>query len=158
MTNKFAITETRMDLREVVDDSVSGMRPLAAAKDISLRKKAEQSVIIDGDAARLRQVLTNLLANAIKFTPAGGLIETRLAREGSFAVIEVSDTGEGIAASFLPHVFERRAQATERRFAGLGLGLAIVKHIVELHHGSVAVVSEGEGKGATFSVRIPCSP
>lgn len=157
MTNKFAITETRIDLREVVEDSVSGMRPIAAAKEISIRKHAEQPVLIEGDPARLRQVLTNLLTNAIKFTPAGGLIETRLSRDGSFGVIEVSDTGEGISAGFLPYVFERRAQATERRFAGLGLGLAIVKHIVELHRGSVEVRSEGEGKGATFSVRIPCT-
>ena len=158
MTNKFAITEAKMDLWEVVEDSVSGMRPIAAAKDISLRKSRDQSVIVEGDAARLRQVLTNLLANAIKFTPAGGLIEARLSRDGSFGVIAVSDTGEGISAEFLPHVFERRAQATERRFAGLGLGLAIVKHIVELHRGSVEVTSEGEGKGATFTVRIPCTP
>ena len=158
MTNKFAITEAKVDLREVIEDSVSGMRPIAAAKDISLRKQVEQSVVVDGDPARLRQVLTNLLTNAIKFTPAGGWIETRLSRDGSFGVVEVSDTGEGISAEFLPYVFERRAQATERRFAGLGLGLAIVKHIIELHRGSVEVRSEGEGKGATFTVRIPCTP
>lgn len=158
MTNKFAITEEKIDLREVIEDSVSGMRPIAAAKDISLRKQVQDSVVIDGDPARLLQVLTNLLTNAIKFTPAGGLIETRLSRDGPFAVIEVSDTGEGIPAGFLPYVFDRRAQATERRFAGLGLGLAIVKHIVELHRGSVEVRSEGEGKGATFTVRIPCTP
>jgi signal transduction histidine kinase len=158
MTNKFAITKANIDLLDVVNESVSGMRPLAAAKDISLRINAQQSGIIDGDAARLRQVLTNLLSNAIKFTPAGGLIETRLLRDGSFAVIEVSDTGEGIPAKFLPYVFERRAQATERRFAGLGLGLAIVKHIVELHGGSVAATSEGEGKGSTFIIRLPCEP
>ena len=157
MTNKFAITEAKIDLRGVIEDSVSGMRPMAAAKSLSLRMKLEESIIIDGDAARLRQVVTNLLTNAIKYTPAGGLIETRLLRDGAFGVIEVSDTGEGISAQFLPFVFERRAQATERRFAGLGLGLAIVKHIVELHHGSVAVRSEGEGKGATFTVRIPCA-
>lgn len=157
MTNKFAITEARVDLRDVLEDSVSGMRPIAAAKNISLRKNAEPSVLINGDQARLRQVLTNLLTNAIKFTPPGGLIETRLSHDGSFAVIEVSDTGEGISAAFLPYVFERRSQATERRFAGLGLGLAIVKHIIELHHGSVEVRSEGEGKGATFTVRIPCT-
>lgn len=157
MTNKFAITEARMDLREVIDDSVSGMRPLAASKSLSLRANVRQSVIINGDAARLRQVVTNLLTNAIKFTPAGGLIEIRLLRDGSFAIIEVSDTGEGISAQFLPYIFERRAQATERRFAGLGLGLAIVKHIVELHGGSVAATSEGQGKGATFTIRIPCA-
>jgi signal transduction histidine kinase len=81
-----------------------------------------------------------------------------LSRKGSFAVVEVSDTGEGISADFLPHVFERRSQATERRFSGLGLGLAIVKHIIELHRGSVEARSEGEGKGSTFTVRIPCEP
>ena len=158
MTNKFAITETKVDLRDVVDDSVSGIRPMAAAKDISLKKEVADSVVIAGDAARLRQVLTNLLTNAVKFTPAGGLIQTRLSREGSYGVIDVCDTGEGIPADFLPYVFERRAQATERRFAGLGLGLAIVKHIIELHRGSVEVRSDGEGKGATFTVRIPCEP
>jgi signal transduction histidine kinase len=113
--------------------------------------------IIDGDAARMRQVLANLLANAIKFTPAGGLFETRLLRDGSFAVIEVSDTGEGISAQFLPFIFERRAQATERRFAGLSLGLSIVKHIIELHGGSVAASSEGKGKAASFTIRLPCT-
>lgn len=158
MTNKFAITEARVDLRDVIEDSVSGMRPIATASDISLRKQVDQPVVIDGDPARLRQVLTNLLTNAIKFTPAGGSIETRLSRDESFGIIEVADTGEGISAEFLPFVFERRAQATERRFAGLGLGLAIVKHIVELHRGSVEVRSEGAGKGATFTVRIPCAP
>lgn len=158
MTNKFAITEAKVDLVDVIEDSVSGMRPIAAAKEISLRKQAQGSLIVDGDAARLRQVLTNLLTNSIKFTPAGGLIETRLSHDGSFAVIEVSDTGEGISAAFLPHVFERRSQASDRRFAGLGLGLAIVQHIIELHRGTVEARSEGEGKGATFTVRIPCVP
>lgn len=158
MTNKFAIIEAKIDLRDVIEDSASGMRPIAAAKEISLRKQVEQSVFVSGDAARLRQVLTNLLANAIKFTPAGGLIAICLSVDGPFAAIEVSDTGEGISAAFLPHVFERRSQATERRFAGLGLGLAIVKHIIELHRGTVEVKSEGEGKGATFTVRLPREP
>ncbi len=158
LTNKFAITEAKVDLRDVILDSVSGMRPIAAAKDISLRKHVDQPVFITGDASRLRQVLTNLLSNAVKFTPAGGLIETRLSRDESFGIIEVCDTGEGISPDFLPHVFERRSQATERRFAGLGLGLAIVKHIIELHRGSVEVRSDGQGKGATFTVRIPCEP
>ena len=157
MTNKFAITEARIDLRDVIDDSVSGMRPVAVASNISLRKQIGEAVVVDGDPARLRQVLTNLLTNAIKFTPPGGLIETRLSSDGSIGMIEVSDTGEGISAEFLPYVFERRSQATERRFAGLGLGLAIVKHIIELHRGSVAARSEGQGKGATFTVRIPCA-
>ena len=157
MTNKFAIAESKVDLRDVIEDSVSALRPVAAAKDLSLRRHADESVVVDGDPARLRQVLANLLTNAIKFTPPGGLIETCLSHDSSFGIIEISDTGEGISADFLPHVFDRRSQATERRFAGLGLGLAIVKHIVELHRGSVDVRSEGEGKGATFTVRIPCA-
>jgi signal transduction histidine kinase len=157
MTGKFAITEAKIDLRAVVDDTVSGMRPMAVAKGISLRTTVQQSVIINGDPPRLRQVITNLLSNAVKFTPAGGLIETSLRRDGSFAVVDVRDTGEGISSDFLPYVFDRRAQATARRFAGLGLGLAIVKHIVELHGGSIAAASEGEGKGATFTIRIPCA-
>lgn len=155
ITNKFAITEVRVDLREVIEDSVSGMRPIAVANDISLRKQVDEPVFVDADVARLRQVLSNLLNNAVKFTPAGGSIEIRLSRDESFGIIAVSDTGEGISAEFLPHVFERRAQATERRFAGLGLGLSIVKHIIELHGGSVEVASEGEGKGATFTIRLP---
>lgn len=157
VTNKFAITEVRVDLRDVIEDSVSGMRPIAAAHDISLRKQVGEPVFVDGDLARLRQVLTNLLNNAVKFTPAGGSIEIRLSCDGSSGIIAVSDTGEGISAEFLPHVFERRSQATERRFAGLGLGLSIVKHIIELHRGSVEVSSEGEGKGATFIIRLPCA-
>ena len=156
MTNKFASTNAKFDLRAVITDSISGIRPLADAKTISLRTSAADSVIVDGDAARMRQVLSNLLGNAIKFTPAGGLIETCLMRDGSFAVIKVSDTGEGIAPQFLPYVFERTAQAADRRFGGLGLGLAIVKHIVELHRGSIEAASPGEGKGATFTIRIPC--
>ncbi|HEY8182778.1 MAG TPA: HAMP domain-containing sensor histidine kinase [Thermoanaerobaculia bacterium] len=156
MTGKFAITEAKIDLRDVIADSVSAMHPQAAAKGVSLRTTAVQSIIIDGDAGRLRQVVVNLIANSIKFTPPGGLIETQLTRDGSFAVIKVCDTGEGISLDFLPYVFDRRAQASARRFAGLGLGLAIVKHIVELHGGSVAAASGGEGKGATFTIRIPC--
>jgi signal transduction histidine kinase len=155
ITNKFAITEVRINLRDIVEDAVSGMRPIAAANDISLRKVVDEPVFVDADVARLRQVLTNLLNNAVKFTPAGGSIETRLSSDGAFGIIAVCDTGEGISPEFLPHVFERRSQATERRFAGLGLGLSIVKHIVELHGGSVQVTSEGEGKGATFTIRLP---
>jgi len=156
MTGNFAITEAKIDLRLVIAESLTAVRPLAAAKSLSLRTGVEQSVVVNGDPSRLGQVFANLLANAIKFTPAGGLIETRLTRDGSFAVVEVRDTGEGIAPRFLPNVFDRGAQATARRFGGLGLGLSIVKHIVELHGGSVAAESEGEGKGATFTVRIPC--
>jgi signal transduction histidine kinase len=156
MTGKFEITEAKIDLRAVVDESLTAVHPLAVAKGLSLRTNLEPSIIVNGDSYRLGQVVSNLLTNAVKFTPAGGLIEIRLERDGSFAVVEVCDTGEGIAAHFLPHVFERGSQATARRLGGLGLGLSIVKHIVELHGGSVAAASRGEGKGATFTVRIPC--
>ena len=155
MTNKFAITLATLDLSETVDECLKSMIPLAASKEIHLRSTPHEPVMIEGDAARLRQVLSNLLVNAIKFTPSGGLIETRLFRNDSWAVLEVSDTGEGISAQFLPHLFERRMQAVDKRFGGLGLGLSIVKHITELHRGSVSATSEGEGKGATFTVRLP---
>jgi signal transduction histidine kinase len=155
MTGKFGITGAEMDLRLVVEDAMSALRPMASAKGLSLRPIAQQSIVISGDASRLRQVVVNLLSNAVKFTPAGGLIEVRVTLEGSFAKVEVCDTGDGISSRFLPDVFDRHAQADARRFGGLGLGLAIVKHIVELHGGSVAAVSPGEGKGATFTVRLP---
>jgi signal transduction histidine kinase len=155
MTGNFAITEATIDLHAVIGEAVTAMRPMAAAKGVSLRASVQQSIIVNGDPSRLGQVVSNLLANAVKFTPAGGLIEIGLVRDGSFAVVVVCDTGEGIASRFLPYIFDRGAQATARRFGGLGLGLAIVKHIVGLHGGSVAAASEGEGKGATFTVRIP---
>lgn len=155
MTGKFGISEAEMDLGPVVEDAMSALRPMAAAKGLSLRTVAQQSIVINGDASRLRQVVVNLLSNAVKFTPAGGLIDVRVVLEGAFARVEVCDTGDGISSRFLPDVFDRHAQADARRFGGLGLGLAIVKHIVELHGGTVAALSEGEGKGATFTVRLP---
>jgi signal transduction histidine kinase len=155
MTGKFGFTEAEMDLRPVVEDAMSALHPMAAAKGLSLRMVARQSIVINGDASRLRQVIVNLLSNAVKFTPAGGLIEVRVALDGSFGIVEVSDTGDGISERFLPDVFNRHAQADARRFGGLGLGLAIVKHIVELHGGTVAALSQGEGKGAMFTVRLP---
>jgi signal transduction histidine kinase len=155
MTGKFGITKTEMDLGPVVEDAMSALRPMAAAKGLSLRTVERQSIVMRGDATRLRQVVVNLLSNAVKFTPAGGLIEVRVALDGAFAMVQVCDTGDGISSRFLPDVFERHAQADARRFGGLGLGLAIVKHIVELHGGSVAAVSQGAGKGSTFTVRFP---
>jgi CheY-like chemotaxis protein len=113
---------------------------------------------VRGDAARLQQVVWNLLSNAIKFTPAGGRVTVRLGAQHGQASIAVADTGVGIRAEFLPHVFERFRQAdgsTTRRYGGLGLGLAIVRHLVELHGGEVTVSSAGEGQGACFTVRLP---
>jgi len=103
-------------------------------------------------------VIWNLLSNAIKFTPRGGRIGVRLERAGAHAEIRVSDSGIGIDAQFLPYVFDRFRQAdssTTRAHSGLGLGLSIVRHLIELHGGSVAVESAGQGQGAVFTVRLP---
>lgn len=155
MTGKFAINPEEIDLIAVVGTAVSAMRPEAGAKGISLRANEQEPIIIRGDAAKLGQAVGNLLSNAMKFTPTGGLIEIAVMLDSPFAVVSICDTGEGISLRFLPDVFDRHAQANSRRFGGLGLGLAIVKHIVELHGGSVTAASPGEGKGATFTIRIP---
>jgi CheY-like chemotaxis protein len=111
-----------------------------------------------GDPDRLQQVVWNLLANAVKFTPPGGEVRVSLDRSGPYAQIEVTDTGEGMSADLLPYVFDRFKQGdatVTRPHAGLGLGLSIVRHIVELHGGQVEATSAGTGTGATFSVRLP---
>jgi CheY-like chemotaxis protein len=113
---------------------------------------------LSGDAARLQQVVWNLLSNAVKFTPKGGRVDIRVGSLDSQAQITVSDTGQGIAPAFLPHLFERFCQADSsatRTETGLGIGLAIVRHLVELHGGTVEAQSPGLGKGATFTVRLP---
>ena len=114
--------------------------------------------MIQGDPARLQQVVCNLLSNAIKFTAAGGRVDVELAMSGDHVQISVADTGQGIKPEFLPHVFERFRQedgSISRRHGGLGLGLAIVHHLVELHSGTVEAQSDGEGCGARFIVRLP---
>jgi CheY-like chemotaxis protein len=116
--------------------------------------------IVSADSARLQQVVWNLLTNAIKFTPKGGQVQVLLQRVNSHLELSVSDTGIGIPANYLPHVFDRFSQkdsSTTRAFGGLGLGLAIAKQLVELHGGSIRVASLGEGRGATFSVQLPLS-
>jgi CheY-like chemotaxis protein len=110
------------------------------------------------DESRLQQVVWNLLSNAIKFTPAGGRIDVNARVAGGRYEIAVSDTGRGISPEFLPQIFERFSQQESgagKSFAGLGIGLTIVKHLVDIHHGSIEVESEGVGKGATFRVRLP---
>jgi CheY-like chemotaxis protein len=116
--------------------------------------------IVSADSARLQQVVWNLLTNAIKFTPKGGQVQVLLQRVDSHLELSVSDTGIGIPANYLPHVFDRFSQkdsSTTRAFGGLGLGLAICKQLVELHGGAIRAASQGEGKGATFSVQLPLS-
>jgi CheY-like chemotaxis protein/anti-sigma regulatory factor (Ser/Thr protein kinase) len=111
-----------------------------------------------GDPLRLQQIVWNLLANAVKFTPTGGRVSVRLTSTDAALEIIVTDTGAGIPAHFLPHVFERFRQAdssSTRTHGGLGLGLAIVRHLAELHGGSVRAESPGEGQGSTFTVTLP---
>ncbi|HET6983615.1 MAG TPA: ATP-binding protein, partial [Myxococcaceae bacterium] len=113
---------------------------------------------LEGDPERLHQILWNLLSNAVKFTPRGGRVTISMEVRDRSATLTVSDTGQGIPADFLPHVFERFRQAdatATRAHGGLGLGLAIVRHLVELHGGTVSAASPGEGRGATFTLRLP---
>jgi CheY-like chemotaxis protein len=133
--------------------------PAADAKEIKISADiTEDPLMVSVDPDRMRQVVWNLLANAVKFTPKGGEVSLRAGREGSDVVIEVADTGEGIRADVLPLVFDAFHQAdasTTRRHGGLGLGLAIVKQLVSAHGGAVRAESEGIGKGAKFHVRLP---
>ncbi|HEX2270010.1 MAG TPA: ATP-binding protein [Pyrinomonadaceae bacterium] len=157
----------RMDVRPsdpngFIDAAVEAVRPAAEAKGVRVQKVIDTGALsIPGDPVRLQQVVWNLLSNAIKFTPRGGRVQIRSERVNSHLEIVVSDTGQGIPADFLPHVFDRFRQAdqkTSRKHGGMGLGLAIVRHLVELHGGTVRASSEGMGQGATFTVMLPISP
>ena len=147
-----------VDLRDLIGGAVETVRPAADAKSIGLRVSIDNNVAdLAGDAARLRQVLWNLLANAVKFTPAGGCVEVTVKDGPTDLEIRVRDSGPGIDQDFLPHVFEpfRRGESlTTRTVGGLGLGLAIVRHIVEAHGGTVTA-DNADGAGAIFLVRLP---
>ena len=155
------LTKRPFTLNQVVQASVDGIRPVAEAKSITLNYIAEDSdLAVFADSERIQQIVNNLLSNAVKFTEEGGEIGLTLSRDGEDAVISVRDSGQGIAPEFLPRVFERYKQAnnsTTTRKGGLGLGLAIVKHLTELHGGTITAESEGEGRGSTFTVRLPLS-
>lgn len=143
----------------IVEAALETVRPAAEAKGITLEIKDDKDVShISGDPNRLQQVIWNLVSNAIKFTPNDGRVTLEIERQDDFVEIRVKDTGVGIKEEFLPHVFDRFRQADAssiRKFGGLGLGLAIVRHITEMHGGTVDVFSAGEGKGSTFTVRLP---
>jgi signal transduction histidine kinase/ActR/RegA family two-component response regulator len=150
-----------VDLVPVIEAALDAVRPAAAARNISVAAVlVPRAGPVAGDPGRLQQVVWNLLANAIKFTPPGGRVEIRLAREEAEVVIRVRDTGAGIDPAFLPHLFERFRQAdssSTRVHGGLGLGLALVRHLVEAHGGGVSAASAGPGQGAAFTVRLPIS-
>jgi len=162
VTGKVTLELAMVDPRRIIETSVETMMPAAQAKGIALVPLLDAGVgSLRGDPARLQQIVCNLLSNAIKFTPLGGRVEVMLARRGSEAEISVRDTGQGIKAEFLPYVFDRFRQedgSISRRHGGLGLGLAIVRHLVELHGGIVTATSDGEGQGATFTLRVPIRP
>jgi PAS domain S-box-containing protein len=159
VAGKIRLDVQPVELPLVVHNAVATVQPAADAKAIRLQTIIDPRVgPVSGDPDRLQQVAWNLLSNAVKFTPKKGRVQVRVERVNSHIEIVVSDTGMGIRADFLPHVFERFRQADSgptRQTAGLGLGLSIVRHIVEMHGGSVHVDSDGEGKGATFRVRLP---
>jgi PAS domain S-box-containing protein len=158
ISNKLELEKEPTDLAAVVAAGVETVRPTAEGKGVRLAITLDFPCRILGDAHRLQQVVWNLLSNAVKFTPAGGLVALSVERSGDCVEIAVTDTGAGISAAFLPHVFERFRQAeggSARKLGGLGLGLSIVRHVVEAHGGGVRATSDGPGTGATFTVRLP---
>mgnify|MGYP002778053325 CR=1 FL=1 len=163
--SRIAAGKLRLELRpmsptQAVEAALAIVRPAAQAKGVALEAALDPALVVRGDLDRLQQVVWNLLANAIKFTPAGGCVRVAVRRGTDGVELEVADDGEGIAPEFLPHVFERFRQAdgtNTRIHGGLGLGLAIVAQLVELHGGSVRAHSDGPGRGARFVVRLPLS-
>ncbi|WNG21513.1 ATP-binding protein [Cystobacter fuscus] len=160
MSGKLKLDVGPVEVSDVVEQALESVRPAADAKGLRLQTALDSTGHVMGDAHRLQQVVWNLLSNAVKFTPKGGRVQVFVERRDSAVEITVADTGPGIAPEFLPHVFERFRQAEgplTRRAGGLGLGLTIVKQLVEMHGGTVAAFSEGVGRGATFTVRLPLS-
>lgn len=162
ITGKLRVDTAPVDLLPVIEAAIDSIRPAVDSKSLTLDLEADPEIgPVLGDADRLQQVIWNLLSNAVKFTPAKGRIEVKLQRAGAEAEILVRDTGQGISESFLPYVFDRFRQADgaiTRQHGGLGLGLAIARHLVELHGGSIWAASDGDGKGATFVVKLLMLP
>jgi PAS domain S-box-containing protein len=158
-TGKLRIEPALIKLVPVLQAAVDTVRPAASAKGVTLAVDCEPTPTEAlGDPARLQQIVSNLLTNAIKFTPEGGRVSLAMKHDAGQIRIIVSDTGEGIEPGFLPFLFQRFSQAdtsSARRFGGLGLGLSLVKDLVELHGGTISAHSEGVGRGATFTVTFP---
>jgi signal transduction histidine kinase/CheY-like chemotaxis protein len=159
VSGKMHLDVQSVDVAQAVESAVESVRLAAEAKEVSVDVALDPDVgTVSGDAARVQQVVWNLLSNAVRFNVKGGRVTVRSERVGPDVRLTVSDTGRGIEPEFLPHVFERFRQedgTSTRHHGGLGLGLAIVRHLVELHGGSVRVESDGVGKGATFAVVLP---
>jgi PAS domain S-box-containing protein len=159
VTGKLRIEPGLVDLASALEAALDTVRPAAEAKGVTLAADfGPAPVEVLGDSMRLQQVVWNLLANAVKFTPEGGRVELRMEGGDDDVRIIVSDTGKGIEPEFLPFVFDRFRQADtsgSRRHGGLGLGLSLAKHLVELHGGAITAASDGAGRGATFTVTLP---
>lgn len=157
---KIALNRQTVGLAAMIENAVESVQAQAAEKELTIAVDTAQDLTVEGDPLRLQQVVWNLLNNAVKFTPAGGRIGIALNRNGSEGILVVEDSGQGIEADFLPYVFDmfRQADASSvRRQMGLGIGLALVRQLVELHGGSAAAESEGQGRGAKFTIRLPLS-
>jgi len=161
VTGKLRLELQAVDLARVVTAALDGLGPSAARRSLQLVVELpadEGTAMVHGDPTRLQQIVSNLVANAIKFTPEQGVVTVAVTVADGSVVLRVQDTGAGIDPGFLPDVFNRFTQAdstSTRVYGGLGLGLAIVRHLVELHRGSVRAESAGHGKGATFTVTLP---
>ena len=158
LAGKLRLEVAVVDVRPVVEAALETVRPAADAKGVRLQATLATDCSVMGDSHRLQQVVWNLLSNAVKFTPRAGRVQVIIECRDSSVEITVADTGRGIALDFQRHVFERFRQAdgaTTRAYGGLGLGLSIVHQLVEMHGGTVSVFSEGEGRGSTFTVRLP---
>jgi PAS domain S-box-containing protein len=162
LSGKLRLNMDAVDLARVIHAAVETVRPASEAKGIDVQVRLREITgVVFGDADRLQQVVWNLLSNSVKFTPSGGHISVELAETTAHAEIRVKDTGIGIQAEFLPHVFEKFRQADASRtrpHGGLGLGLAIVRHLVESHGGTVHAHSLGDERGSTFVVKLPLRP
>jgi PAS domain S-box-containing protein len=159
MSGKLSLETKPVELASVINAAIDVVRPAADAKAIEIVAALDEAAgPVSGEPVRLQQVIWNLLSNAIKFTPKQGRVEVTLRRVGTHVVIEVSDTGPGIPANFLPQIFDRFQQAdtsAKRLHGGLGLGLSIARTLVEAHGGTIQAESEGEGQGAKFTVTLP---
>ena len=159
VTGKIRLEMSSIDLLPAVQAAIDSVRPAAVARGVTVESRVDDTIgRIVGDSSRVQQIVWNLVSNAIKFSQRGGVVSVHVRRDEAAAELVVADAGKGIPAEFLPHVFDRFRQgdaSTTRTQGGLGLGLAIVRHLTELHGGSVEAFSDGEGCGATFTIRLP---
>jgi signal transduction histidine kinase len=160
ISGKITLHLRPIELAPVIQASCDAVRPSAEAKGIDLKVALDPAGgLVAADPERMQQVVSNLLSNAVKFTPEGGVVEVRLEQADAGIQVTVSDTGPGIPAAFLPHIFERFSQAdtAARAHGGLGLGLAIARQLTELHGGTIQAQNRNPGSGATFTVRLPAA-